>query len=247
MYKNKKILAIIPARGGSKGILKKNIIDVGGRPLIYYSIDCLDSSKYIDKAIISTNDLEIKKVAENYIDRYGKNVEIPFLRPDELSKDNSKTIDCIIHAINWLKTNKNEEYDYVLLAQNTSPLRKGRHIDEAIVKLIDSNQDSLVSVTKVKQHPILMRSINEDGTVKNLLNINSTIRRQDFPDFYKVDGAIYIQKITENFNSDVSFNDGKLAYIMEEKYSVDIDDYIDLKIVNHYLEKEKEEEMKFMK
>lgn len=246
MYKNKKILAIIPARGGSKGIPKKNIIEVGGKPLIYYSIDCLSSSKYIDKAIISTNDLEIKAVAEHYINRYGKSVEIPFIRPEELAKDTSKTIDCIVHAINWLKENKSEEYDYVLIAQNTSPLRKARHIDEAIENLLDSEERSLVSVTEVDEHPILMRSINEDGTVKNLLNMNSTVRRQDFPKFYKVNGSIYIQKIDDQFNLDTSFNDGKLAYIMDKEYSGDIDDYIDLKVIEYYLEKEKEMELKFM-
>lgn len=247
MYKDKKILAIIPARGGSKGIPKKNIIEVGGKPLIYYSIDCLSASKYVDKAIISTNDLEIKAVAEYYINRYGKNVEIPFMRPEELAKDTSKTIDCIVHAVNWLKENRNEEYDYVMIAQNTVPLRKGWHIDEAIEKLVDSNERSLVSVTEVNQHPILMRGINEDGTVKNLLNMNSTVRRQDFPKFYKVDGAISMQKIDNEFNLDTSLNDGKLAYIMEENYSIDIDNYVDLKIIEYYLEREKEKELKMMK
>lgn len=246
MYKGKKILAIIPARGGSKGIPKKNIIEVGGKPLIYYTIDCLNSSKYVDKTIISTNDLEIKKVAENYINRYGKNVEIPFIRPEELAKDTSKTIECIVHAVDWLKENREEEYDYILLAQNTVPLRKGWHIDEAIEKLVDSNERSLVSVTEVSQHPILMRSLNENGTVKNLLNIGSTVRRQDFPKFYRVDGAIYMQKIDKDFNLETSLNDGKLAYIMQKKYSIDIDKYIDIKIIEYYLEKEREKETELM-
>ena len=246
MYKGKKILAIIPARGGSKGIPKKNIIEVGGKPLIYYTIDCLSSSKYVDKTIISTNDLEIKKVAENYINRYGKNVEIPFIRPEELAKDTSKTIESMVHAVDWLKENREEEYDYILLAQNTVPLRKGWHIDEAIEKLVDSNERSLVSVTEVSQHPILMRSLNENGTVKNLLNIGSTVRRQDFPKFYRVDGAIYMQKIDKDFNLETSLNDGKLAYIMQKRYSIDIDKYIDMKIIEYYLEKEREKETELM-
>ena len=89
-----------------------------------------------------------------------------------------------------------------------------------------------------------MRTINEDGTVKNLLPINSTMRRQDFPKFYKVDGAIYIQKLDDEFNLDTSFNDGKLAYIMDAKYSTDIDNYIDIKVIEYYLEKEKEKEIR---
>ena len=237
MYKNKKILAVIPARGGSKGIPSKNIIEVGGKPLIQYTIDCAKHSKYIDRAIISTDSEEIKKVS---IECGG---DVPFMRPKELALDTSKTIDCIVHAVDTLKE-MGETYDYLVLLQNTVPLRKSWQVDEAIEKIFSSNERSLVSVTEVEQHPILMRTINEDGTVKNLLHMNSTMRRQDFPKFYKVDGAIYIQKLDDEFNLDTSFNDGKLAYVMDAKYSTDIDSYIDIKVIEYYLEKEKEKEIK---
>ena len=236
MYKNKKILAVIPARGGSKGVPFKNIIEVGGKPLIKYSIDCAKESKYIDRTIISTDSLEIKKIVEKC------GGDVPFLRPTELAQDNSKTIDCLVHAVNWLKE-RGEEYDYLILLQNTVPLRKGWQIDEAVEKLFNSNERSLVSVTEVDEHPILMRTLNEDDTVKNLLNMNSTVRRQDFPKFYKVDGAIYIQKLDENFNLETSLNDGKLAYVLDRKYSTDIDNYLDIKIIEYYLEKEREKEV----
>ena len=237
MYKNKKILAVIPARGGSKGIPSKNIIEIGGKPLIQYTIDCAKHSRYIDRAVISTDSEEIKKVS---IECGG---DVPFMRPKELALDTSKTIDCIVHAVNTLKE-MGETYDYVMIIQNTVPLRKSWHVDESIEKLIDSNERSLVSVTEVEQHPILMRTINEDGTVRNLLPMSSTMRRQDFPKFYKVDGAIAIQKIDEEFNLNTSINDGRLAYIMDSKYSTDIDSYIDIKVIEYYLEKEKEEEIK---
>ena len=237
MYNNKKILAVIPARGGSKGIPSKNIIEVGGKPLIQYTIDCAKHSRYIDRAVISTDSEEIKKVS---IECGG---DVPFMRPKELALDTSKTIDCIVHAVNTLKE-MGETYDYVVIIQNTVPLRKAWHVDESIEKLIDSNERSLVSITEVEQHPILMRTINEDGTVKNLLPMSSTMRRQDFPKFYKVDGAIAIQKIDEEFNLNTSINDGRLAYIMDSKYSTDIDSYIDIKVIEYYLEKEKEEEIK---
>lgn len=237
MYKNKKILAVIPARGGSKGIPSKNIIEVGGKPLIQYTIDCAKHSKYIDRAVISTDSEEIKKVS---IECGG---DVPFMRPKELALDTSKTIDCIVHAVDSLKK-MGETYDYVMIIQNTVPLRKYWHVDESIEKLINSEERSLVSVTEVEQHPILMRTINEDGTVKNLLPMSSTMRRQDFPKFYKVDGAIAIQKIDEEFNLNTSINDGRLAYIMDAKYSTDIDSYIDIKVIEYYLEKEKEEEIK---
>lgn len=240
MYKDKKILAVIPARGGSKGIPSKNIFNVGGQPLIKYTIDCAKNSKYLDRAVISTDSLEIKRVAEEY------GGDVPFMRPAELALDTSKTIDCIVHAVNSLKE-MGEEYDYVMIIQNTVPLRKGWHVDESIEKIVDSNERSLVSVTEVEQHPILMRTLNEDGTLKKLLPMSSTMRRQDFPKFYKVDGAIAIQKIDEEFNLNTSINDGKLAYIMESKYSIDIDNYIDIKVIEYYLEKEREEESNMMR
>lgn len=240
MYKDKKILAVIPARGGSKGIPSKNIFNVGGQPLIKYTIDCAKNSKYLDRAVISTDSLEIKRVAEEY------GGDVPFMRPAELALDTSKTIDCIVHAVNSLKE-MGEEYDYVMIIQNTVPLRKGWHVDESIEKIVDSNERSLVSVTEVEQHPILMRTLNEDGILKNLLPMSSTMRRQDFPKFYKVDGAIAIQKIDEEFNLNTSINDGKLAYIMESKYSIDIDNYIDIKVIEYYLEKEREEESNMMR
>lgn len=231
MYNGKKILAIIPARGGSKGIPYKNIIDIYGKPLIQYSIECAKNSKYIDRTIISTDDIKIKEVSENC------GGDVPFLRPSELAQDTSKTIDCLVHAVNCLRE-QGEKYDYLVLLQNTVPLRKGWQVDEAIEKLFNSNERSLVSITEVEENPVLMRTLNEDGTVKNMLQINSTIRRQDFPKFYRVDGAIYIQKLDKDFNLETSLNDGKLAYIMEERYSVDIDTYLDIKKIEYYLEKE---------
>lgn len=102
-------------------------------------------------------------------------------------------------------------------------------------KIINSTERSLVSVSEVEEHPILMRTLNTDGSLSNLLNKNSTMRRQDFPKVYKVDGAIYIQKIDENFNENISLNDGKLAYIMDRKYTVDIDEYLDIAKVEFYL------------
>ncbi|WP_300363788.1 acylneuraminate cytidylyltransferase family protein [Fusobacterium sp.] len=240
MYNNKKILAVIPARGGSKGIPSKNIIEIKGKPLIEYSIECGKKSKYIDRTIISTDSELIKEIAVKC------GGDVPFMRPKELAADGSKTIDCLVHAVETLKL-MGEEYDYLILLQNTVPLRKTWQVDEAIEKIFSTNERSLVSVTEVEQHPILMRTIDENGIVKNLLHMNSTMRRQDFPKFYKVNGAIYIQKIDREFNLETSLNDGKLAYIMEKQYSVDIDDYIDLKIVEYYLEKEKEEEMKKLK
>lgn len=228
MYKDKKILAVIPARGGSKGIPKKNIIEVLNHPLIHYSIKSSKESKYIDRTVISTDDLEIAEVAKKC------GGDVPFLRPKEISTDTAKSIDAFIHAIKELEK-VGEYYDYILLLQNTSPLRQSWHIDEAIEKLIESGERSLVSVSEVFEHPVLMRTIGEDGKVRNLMDNSGDMRRQDFPPIYKVNGAIYIQKNDEKLNLDTNLNGGELPYIMEHKFSVDIDNYLDLEIATHYL------------
>lgn len=233
MYKGKKILAIIPARAGSKGIKDKNIIDLCGKPLIAHSIEQGLESKYIDKVIVSTDGEKIAEIAEQY------GADVPFLRPIEIAGDKAKTIDVMLHCIDFFK-DKSEDFDYVVLLQPTQPLRLALHIDECIEKIINENSESIVSVCKVKEHPILMRSVNEEGNLENLLNCESTVRRQEMPEYYKVNGVIYINKLNQNFNKNTSLNDNKTPYIMDEKYSVDIDDLIDLEIAKLYLKNNKE-------
>lgn len=223
MYKNKRFLAIIPARAGSKGVKDKNIIDLCGKPLIAYSIEAALKSKYIDRVVVSTDGEYIAKVAKEY------GADVPFLRPDYLSSDTSRTIDCVMHCIEEVQ-NMGDKYDYMILLQPTQPLRESYHIDESIELMLEKDEEGLVSICKVKEHPILMRTLNEDGGMNNLLSISSTQRRQDFKDYYRVNGVIYINKINENLNLNTSLNDNKLPYVMEEKYSVDIDEFLDVKI-----------------
>ena len=229
MYNNKMFLGIIPARGGSKGISGKNIIKVNDRPLIDYTIKEALGSKYIDRVIVTTDYEEIADISK----RYG--AEVPFLRPKNMARDESKIIDAVIYTIREL-ADRGQIYDYLVLLQPTQPLRKAFHIDESIECIVEKSADSLVSVTKVKEHPILMRKINKDGKLQNLINMNSTMRRQDFPDYFKVNGAIYINKIDENLNLNTSFNDNKLPYIMDSRYDLDIDSPFDLEILKLMLE-----------
>lgn len=222
MYQNKRILAIIPARGGSKGIPGKNIIPLYGRPLLAYSIIAAQQSRYIDNIFVSTDSEDIRKVAEDY------GISVPFLRPAALASDTARTIDCMLHVIQTL-SGQGEHYDYVILLQPTQPIRKPEWIDEALEQLAACPQaDSLVSVCPVTEHPILMRTITKEGTLQSLLSRSSTIRRQDFPDVYRVNGSIYINRINDNFNATTSLNDNIMPYIMDEQYSIDIDSYEDL-------------------
>lgn len=228
MYRGKRILAVIPARGGSKGIKNKNIVDLNGKPLIQYTIDSAKGSHYIDKVIVSTDSEEIKEVSEKL------GAQVPFLRPMGLASDTARTIDVLVHTVDELKR-MGEEYDYLVLLQPTSPLRKTRHINEAIKLMLDNEYRSLVSVHEVEDHPILIRTIEDSYKMHKLIEQSSTMRRQDFKKYYKVNGAIYINEL-KVLNNETSLNDNEYAYIMERMYSVDIDEELDLKYAKVLLE-----------
>lgn len=224
MYKNKKFLAIIPARAGSKGIPNKNIIAVCGKPLIAYTIEAGKKSKYIDEIVISTDSEIIKTIAEQY------GAKVPFLRPNELSNDRSKSIDVVIHALEYYKNN-NITFDYIILLQPTSPLRTFKNVDEAIEKLIEGNGTSLVSVCKTEQNPIFMRSI-QNGKLKKVMKFEGTsFRRQDLPDFYIFNGALYINSYDMLIHQKKFVNADTMPYIMDKESSADIDTLLDVRLV----------------
>lgn len=228
MINEKKVLAIIPARGGSKGIPKKNIIDVLGKPLIQYTLDEAKKSKYIDEIHISTDSAEIAdkiKLLGFHIERF---------RPLELAQDDSKTIDVLIDVLIYYKS-IGKVFDIVILLQPTQPLRKVGHIDEALEHYIRNGEQGVVSVSLVNQHPILIRTIDSNGYLCNILNIESTVRRQDFDDFYIVNGAIYINNSSEIL-AGVSLNDNRVPYVMKNDYeNIDIDEPKDLEILEQIL------------
>lgn len=221
MIQGKRVLAIIPARGGSKGIKNKNIIPLGGKPLISYTIEAAINCDFCDKVIVSTDSEEIAEVAQQF------GAEVPFLRPKYLASDESKIIDAVLYSIEKLR-NDGFEYDILLLLQPTQPLRSKESIMNALNYFLDKKCESLLSVCLVKEHPILIRSISKEGRAINLLDVNSTVRRQDFSEFYKVNGAIYINDISV-LNEETSFNDNEYCFVMSEKESVDIDSIDDLK------------------
>lgn len=226
MFNNQKILALIPARGGSKGIKDKNIIFLAGKPLIAYSIEAAKYSKYIDDIIVTTDSEKIAEISKQY------GASVPFMRPAELATDTSKTIDAVLHAIRTLETME-KKYDVLVLLQPTQPLRTDADIDKAIEVYYKNKEDGLVSVSPVDDSPLLIRAISNDGKLLNLLSQNSTCRRQDMPEYYKVNGCIYINKI-EEINENTSFNDNKIPFIMTKEHSIDIDELSDLCIAEYY-------------
>ena len=226
MYNGFKILALIPARGGSKGIKNKNIINLCGKPLIQYTIDAAKGSKYIDDVVVSTDSETIADIARKC------GAEVPFLRPAELSSDTSKSIDVVIHAVSFLK-DLHREYDCLVFLQPTQPLRTVEDIDKAIETFYNNGRLSLVSVCEVENHPILMRTI-EDGKLKPLLKCGSSVRRQDMPKYYCVNGCIYINSTFE-LDCDLSQNDNIVPFIMNQSHSVDIDEMSDLEMAEYLL------------
>lgn len=228
MYKGKRILAVIPARSGSKGIKGKNMKLLCGKPLLAYSVEVALSCPYIDYVLVSTDSEEIAKCGRQY------GARVPFLRPLQLATDDAKTIDVLLHGVHALQE-LGEVFEYLMLLQPTQPIRISDQLSEAIEHVIDSNLPSLVSVCPVEQHPILMRTLGEEGELIPILDCGSTCRRQDFPPVYRVNGSIYINRIDENFNSSLSLNDNAYPYIMKSEESIDIDTIEDFLQAEQYM------------
>lgn len=221
---NKKILCIIPARGGSKGIPGKNIKPLAGRPLISYVIGAAKESLYLKNegvVIVSTDSEDIAKVANDF------GAETPFLRPKALASDHSPTVDCIRHALDFFEK-QSVYFETVVLLQPTQPFVTGADIDNALDVFNEAQGHyGVIGVSPVKEHPILMRSIDAAGKLASLLKVNSTVRRQDMPTFYKVNGCIYINSSTDYKDPQLSLNDNPLPYVMPQDKAIDIDDMRD--------------------
>jgi len=226
VYKGKTILGVIPARGGSKGLSRKNIKILFGKPLIAWTIEQALASKYLDRLIVSTEDEEIAEVSKKY------GAEVPFIRPKELAEDNAKGIDVVLHAIDWLKKNdRRKQYDLIILIQPTSPLRKSDDIDKAIELLFLKKAKAIVSVCEIDHHPLWANTLPEDGCMKDFIRREVMKKnRQELVKFYRLNGAIYLAyrdyiKEQESFLGEKTF-----AYIMPRESSIDIDDEIDFEL-----------------
>jgi CMP-N,N'-diacetyllegionaminic acid synthase len=226
-----KILYVIPARGGSKGIPRKNIKLLNGKPLIYYSIDVARQLTDDINICVSTDDDEIIKVVENY------GLKVPFKRPNYLATDTATTNDVLLHAINFYEA-KGIYYDLLVLLQPTSPLRNATHIKEAL-NLYHEQLDMVVSVKK-SYAPAILCTENENGFLEFCFN-KSGLRRQDFSTFYEYNGAIYVINIEKLKKIEIGEFTSKKKYVMDEISSLDIDTPLDwiiaeniIKLINVY-------------
>ena len=220
-------LALIPARGGSKGIPRKNIRLVGNKPLIAWTIEAASESELISRSIVSTEDREIADIARQY------GAEIPCYRPDNLAEDTSETIEAVLYTINFLEQNEGYTPDYVVLLQPTSPLRRTDDIDAAIRFTVDKHADSVVSVCEAKPHPLLSKTLTQNGTLVDYIpGASDYSQRQDFPVAYSLNGAIYINR-TSSLRSERKFIlQNTYGVIMPQERSLDIDTPFDLFIAD---------------
>lgn len=213
MINNKKVLAIIPARGGSKGVPRKNIRLFAGKPLIAWTIEEAKKSQYIDRLILSSEDEEIIQVAKAW------GCDVPFVRPKELAQDDTPGIEPVLHALNNLRN-----YDYVILLQPTSPLRTAEDIDRCLEKMIQFNAPACVSVTEPESSPYWMFTLSNNERLKSFVSQDTLItRRQDLPTVYSLNGAVYVADVNWLIKTKSFITDETVAYIMPRYRSHDID------------------------
>ena len=217
-------IALIPARGGSKGIPRKNIKLFNSKPLIYWSIKAAFESDFIDRVIVSTEDVEIAEIAKSF------SAEVPFLRPKELSKDDSLGIEPVIHALEELP----EVKDLILL-QPTSPLRESIHIDGIFNLRNKLNSDSAVSISLSKK-PIIYK-LNKDLKIQHFSENIAPLPRQKLSNLYNLNGALYLSSKESILQNKSFISNSTIGYIMSEESSIDIDTHLDWEIAEYIMKK----------
>jgi CMP-N-acetylneuraminic acid synthetase len=223
----KTFLAIIPARGGSKRLPNKNILNLNGKPLIAYSIEAALQSKYINNVVVSSDSDSILNIAKSFKAQTIK-------RPDYLATDSAKSFDAIKHTIENMP-----QYDYIVLLQPTSPLRDANNIDQAINLLEQKNADAIISVSAMEHSPLWANTLDDNLSMKNFLKDEVLNKRsQDLETYYRLNGAIYITKTDKLLKEETFFlKDNIFAYIMNRENSIDIDEDIDFQLAKIILDK----------
>lgn len=219
-----KRIAIIPARSGSKGLKDKNIKELNGRPLIAYSIEDAINSKMFDKVFVSTDSQRYADISEMY------GADASFLRSDINSSDSAKSWDVVREVIAKLRE-LGEEYDEVMLLQATSPLRNSEDIVNAVKLMDEKNASAVVSLTECDHSPIWCNVLPSDNSMDGFDNNDyKNLPRQELPQYYRYNGALYLIKTDELLKGDHMFEHGCFAYIMPQNRSIDIDTELDFLI-----------------
>lgn len=228
MYKDKRVLCVIPARGGSKGLPGKNIKELLGKPLIAYTIEQARESRYIDKVVVSTDNEKIVAISKE------NGAEVPFVRPPELATDASGTIDVLLHAMDWMENKEEFYFDILVLLHVTAPLRTVQDIDNCIELLIENKYDNIFSVTESHKNPYFNMVEMRNNTARLVKEGNFAARQSASPVF-DINCSIYVwwKDILREKRS--LFLEKTNIYVMPKERSVDIDDHIDFKIIEMLL------------
>ena len=226
MYKDKKILALILARSGSKGLPNKNIKILNDKPLITWTIEAALNSKYIDECIVSTDGKNIADISEK------SGAYVPFIRPKRFAMDNSSSFQAIDHTIGWCNEN-DRRYDILILLEPTSPLRTSCDVDEVIKVMVNNNLKTIVTICTVDSvHPnFLFRLKNKNTLVPYTGLYPNNLRRQDIESLYFIEGSIYCSKIDILQQHNGFLHDDTKGYLVPKWKSFEIDDEDDFLIV----------------
>ena len=216
-----RVTALIPARGGSKRLPRKNVKLLSDKPLIAWSIETAKASKYIDRVVVSTDDDEIKHVSEQY------GAQVPFLRPEYLSNDHASSFDVIKHAISFLKLDQTNEL--IVLLQPTSPLRLVSELDTALEFFIAKNAKGIVSISETEHSPMWSNTLPENGCMSNFIRPEVYGKRsQDLPIYYRLNGSIYIYKTLSLLEQEkIFFDENVYGFKTSSETSIDIDTALD--------------------
>ena len=217
-------LAIIPARGGSKGIPGKNIVPLLGKPLIAYTIEAARKASSIGRVLVSTDNPEIAAVASQ------SGAEVPFLRPPELARDETPTLPVLQQVLTQLKSSEDYAPEIIVLLQPTSPLRPAAEIDKAIALLKQTGADSVVSLCAAEHSPYWMNRLEGDRVLPFLQNVPDYSRRQNLPPVYRFNGAVYVTRRRILMEQNRLLGEDTRGIVMDAESSVDIDTPLDLKI-----------------
>ncbi|MBF0483581.1 MAG: acylneuraminate cytidylyltransferase family protein [Candidatus Omnitrophica bacterium] len=223
MYKGKKIIAIIPARGGSKGLPQKNILPVAGKPLIAYSIEQALACPYIDQVLVSTDSAEIGDIAKKY------GAEVPFLRPAHLALDKSSTMDVLLHAVTFLEEH-GEKFEVMVLLHVTAPLRSVDDISNSISMLVDGDYDDVFSVSDAHRSPYFNMVEKKDHFYAPVISTDF-VSRQQTPQVYDLNASIYVWWVEVFKRSPKVYLPKSGVYVMPKERSVDVDDAFDFFMV----------------
>lgn len=226
MLNNQKVLAIIPARGGSKRLPRKNVMQLNGKALISWTIEAARGCPLIDAIVVSSDDPEVLEIASQ---SGVKGLQ----RPEQISGDSASTFAAISHALVSLP----EHYDVVILLQPTSPLRKSFHITGALSMFSSRSASAVISVTKCEHSPLWANTLPPDGSMDNFVREEvKGLRSQDLPDYYRLNGAIYIAETKKLIEEETFFlRESTFAYVMDKEFSVDIDEKMDFAFAEYLM------------